>query len=182
VPVTAAALTVTAAPPVDVSVSDCVAGEFSVTLPKARLDALTVSVAVPGFSCRAKLVEALPAVAVSVAVCAEVTAVTVAVNVAPVALAATVTDAGTVTAELLLATLTVVPPLGAAPFSVTVQESVPAPVIEEFVQESALKVAAPVPLKLTVDVPPAEALLVIVSVPAAAPEVVGSNCTCRVAV
>lgn len=181
-PVTVAALIVTAAPPVEVSVSDWVVGEFTVTLPKARLVALTVSAAEPGFNCKAKLVEALPAVAVSVAVCAEVTAETVAANVVLVALAATVTVAGTVTAELLLARLTVVPALGAAPFRVTVHESVPPPVIEELVQESALKVATPVPLRLTVAAPPEEALLEMVSVPVAAPEVVGSNCTCRVAV
>jgi len=182
VPVTAAALTVTAAPPVEVSVSDWVAGELTSTLPKAKVDALSVSVAVPGFSWRAKLVEALPALAVSVAVCAEVTAETVAVKVALVALAATVTVAGTVTAELLLARLTTVPPLGAAPLSVAVHESEPAPVIDEFVQESAVRVAMPVPVMLTVAEPPEEALLEIVSVPVAAPEVVGSNCTCRVAV
>jgi hypothetical protein len=151
-------------------------------LPKGRLLALRVSVAAPGFNCSAKFVEALPAVAVSVAVCAEVTAETVAVNVAPVALAATVTVAGTVTDELLLARLTVVPPLGAVPFSVAVQESVPAPVIEELVHERELSVATPVPFKLTVAVPPEAALLDIVSVPVAAPEAVGSNCTCRLAV
>jgi hypothetical protein len=55
------------------------------------------------------------------------------VNVALVAPDATVTDAGTVTAVLLLARLTTNPPLGAAVFNVTVQLSVPAPVIDPLV-------------------------------------------------
>jgi hypothetical protein len=126
--------------------------------------------------------EAPLALAVTVTVCAEVTAETVAVNVALLALAGTVTVAGTLTAELLLARFTVTPPFCAAPFSDTVQESDPAPVIEELLHEIELSVATPVPLRLTVAVPPAEALLAIVSVPVAAPEAVGSNCTCNVAV
>jgi hypothetical protein len=47
---------------------------------------------------------------------------------------ATVTEAVTVTAGLLLATLTANPPLGAAAFSMTVQLSVPAPVIDAAAQ------------------------------------------------
>ena len=86
------------------------------------------------------------------------------------------------TAELLLARFTLIPPLGAA-LSETVHESDPAPVIEELLQrELALSVATPVPLKFTAAVPFEEALLAIVSVPAAAPAEVGSNCTCSVAV
>ena len=42
-PLTVAPLTVTAAVPDDVRVIDCVAGEFSPTLPKARLVALTLN-------------------------------------------------------------------------------------------------------------------------------------------
>jgi len=63
---------------------------------------------------------------------------TVALKLALVAFAATVTDAGTVTLVLLLDRLTLTPPLGAAAFTVTVQASVPDPVIEELVQVSAL--------------------------------------------
>ena len=74
------------------------------------------------------------ALAVNVAVCAVVTVVAVAVKLALVAPAATVTVAGTVTAELLLARLTVNPPLGAAALSATVQLSVPAPVIVPLAQ------------------------------------------------
>ena len=42
-PLIAAELTVTAEVPVDVSVTDCVAGEFTVTLPKLKLAVLTDS-------------------------------------------------------------------------------------------------------------------------------------------
>jgi hypothetical protein len=70
------------------------------------------------------------------------TADTVAVKLAVVDPAATVTEAGTVTAELLLARLTANPPLGAAAFSVTVQLSVPAPVIDPLAQVSALNTGA----------------------------------------
>ena len=43
VPVMEAELTVTAEVPVDVKVTDCVVGEFTVTLPKLKLAELTVS-------------------------------------------------------------------------------------------------------------------------------------------
>ena len=83
-----------------------------------------------------------------------VTEETVAVKAAVVAPAATVTVAGTATDELLLARLTVNPPVAAAAFSVTVQLSVPAPVIEPLVQLSPLSIGTPVPLRLTpVEVP-----------------------------
>jgi hypothetical protein len=111
-----------------------------------------------------------------------VTEETVAVKAAVVAPAATVTEAGTVTVELLLARLTVNPPVAAAAFRVTVQLSVPDPVNEPLVQLSALSTGTPVPLRLTtVEVPPEE-LLVRVSEPEMAPAVVGSNCTVSVAV
>ena len=42
-PLIEAELTVTAEVPVDVKVTDCVVGEFTVTLPKLRLAVLTVS-------------------------------------------------------------------------------------------------------------------------------------------
>jgi hypothetical protein len=62
------------------------------------------------------------------------TAEIVAVKLVLVAPAATVTEAGTTTAVSLLDTLTTWPPLPAAAFSVTVQLSVPAPVIDPLVQ------------------------------------------------
>jgi hypothetical protein len=96
--------------------------------------------------------------------------------------AATVTLAGTVTAELLLARLTANPPVAAAAFSVTVQLSVPAAAIDPLVQLNALSTGTPLPLRLiTVDVPLDE-LLVSVSEPELAPATVGSNCTVNVAV
>jgi hypothetical protein len=70
---------------------------------------------------------------------------TVAVKLAVVAPAVTVTLAGTTTAALLLATLTANPPLGAAAFSVTVQLSVPAPVIDPLAQVEALNTGKLVP-------------------------------------
>jgi hypothetical protein len=62
--------------------------------------------------------------------------------VALLALAFTSTEVGTVTALLLLARITVSPPLAAAAFSVTVQLSLPAPVMELLLQLSELRVAA----------------------------------------
>jgi hypothetical protein len=150
---------------VDESVKVCVDDELTLTLPKATLLALMLSVAVPVvvLSCRANVFETLFAVAVSVTDCAVENDETVAVNVALVAPAATVTVDGTVTAELLLVRLTLTPPLAAAAFSVTVHESVPAPVIDDLEQFRALNTGTPVPLKLTVEVLPLEELLEIVN-------------------
>jgi len=138
VPLTVAELIVSAAVPLEVSVSDCAEGVFRFTLPKERLPALRVIAGTAAFNCKAKFTEALPALAVSVAVCVVLTAETVAENAALAAPAATVTVAGTVTAELLLAKLTANPPLGAAPFSETVHASVPEPVKEALAQETEL--------------------------------------------
>jgi hypothetical protein len=107
---------------------------------------------------------------------------TVAVKMAVVAPAATVTEAGTVTAELLLARPTANPPLAAATFSVTVQLSVPALVIDPLVHVNPLNRGIPNPLRLTTVDVPFDELLVKVSEPAAAPAAVGSNCTVIVAV
>ncbi|MFZ0745994.1 MAG: hypothetical protein WAM85_16405 [Terracidiphilus sp.] len=61
-----------------------------------------------------------------------------------VALAGTVTEAGTATAALLLARLTLTPPLPAAALSATVQESLPAPVIVPLLQVRVLNEGEPV--------------------------------------
>jgi hypothetical protein len=111
----------------------------------------------------ANVFETPPAVAVSVAVCALDTDEAVAVKVALVAPEATVTVEGTVTAVSLLARPTLKPPLAAAAFSVTVHESVPAPVSDELAQVSPLSTGTPVPLRLTVAVLPLDELLVIVN-------------------
>ncbi len=120
--------------------------------------------------------------AVSVAVSDMLTADTVAEKPALVAPAATVTDDGTVTAVALLERLTAWPPVPAAAFSVAVQASVPAPVIEPLVQLSPLSTGCPVPLRVMVDVVPVDELLVSVTVPLTAPAVVGAKPTVRVAV
>ena len=83
--------------------------------------------------------------AVSVAVWAVVTAETVAVKLALVAPEDTVTEAGTVTALLLLDRLTARPPVPAAAERVTVQASVPAPVMEARLQARELTAALPDP-------------------------------------
>jgi len=163
--------------PLEVIVTGSVEAVFRFTLPNERLEVLSEMAGTAAFNCNAKFAEALPALAVSVADCAVPTAETVAENAALVAPAAIVTVAGTDTAELLEERPTTNPPLGAAPFRLTVQLSVPAPVIEELEQESELRVAMPVPLRATVAVPPDEALLEIVRDPEAAPETAGSNCT-----
>ena len=142
-PVTVAALIVTAAVPVDDKVTVCVVAVFTFTLPKPMLAALRPRVGVPPSSCRAKVLATLLALAVRVTVAAVLTAETVAVKLAAVAPAATVTEAGTVTALLLLARLTTNPPVGAAALNVTVQLSVPAPVNDPLVQLRALNVGTP---------------------------------------
>jgi hypothetical protein len=165
VPVNIAELMVTGAVPVDVNITGRVDVVFSVTLPNERLAGLTVNVGPPAaFNCRAKLVETLPALAVSVTVCPVVTADTVAVNPALLALAGTTTVAGTVTAALLLARDTLKPPLPAAPLSVTVQASLPDPVMDALLQVSAVNVAGtatavPVPVRPITAVPLVEELL-----------------------
>lgn len=77
-------------------------------------------------SCNANVLFTLPAVAVSVAVWAEVTVETFAVNAAVVEPDPTVTEEGTATDPLLLVRATAKPLPVAALVNVTVQESVPA--------------------------------------------------------
>ncbi len=110
------------------------------------------------------------------------TADTVAEKLAVVAPAATVTDEGTVTAVSLLDRLTAWPPVPAAAFSVAVQVSVPALVIEPLKQLSPLRTGCAVPLRLIVDVDPLDELLVNVTVPLAAPPALGAKPTVSVAV
>jgi hypothetical protein len=166
VPLNVAELMVTGAVPVAVNVTDKVDAVFSVTLPNVRLVMLTVNVGTPAFSCSAKLLETLPALAVRVTACAVVTEDTVAVNPALVALAGTTTVAGTVTAALLLVKPTLKPPLPAAAVSVTVQASLPDPVIDALLQDSALSAAGtavPVPVRLITAVPLVDDVLWIVN-------------------
>ena len=180
-PATTAEFTVTAAVPVEDSVTDCVVGVFTFTLPKATVVALMLSVGTPAaLNCRAKVFATLFALAVRVTVVAVLTDDTVAEKLAELEPAATVTEAGTVTALLLLARPTANPPVAAAAFNVTVQLSVPAPVIEPLLQVRPVSTGKPVPLRLTVGFD--DAVLVMVNVPVTAPAAVGSNCTVKVAV
>ena len=129
-----AELIVSAAVPEEASETGCVVEELTLTLPKLRLVELRLSLGVVAFSCRAKVFVTLPAEAVRVAVCAVETAAALAEKLALVAPEATVTEAGTVTDELLLARLTLKPELGAGLVSRTVQASVAAPVAEAALQ------------------------------------------------
>jgi hypothetical protein len=117
--------------------------------------------------------DVLPVVAVRVAVWALVTAATFAVKPAEVAVAGTVTEVGTVTDPLLLATATLKPPVGAEPDSVTMHESASDPVIDALLHVRPLTTGAsadPVPVKLTVAV---GAVLAIASCPVTELAVVG---------
>jgi hypothetical protein len=67
-PTTVAKLTVTPAVPVEVRVTDCVAGVLRLTFPKAMLVALMLSPGTPALNCRAKVCATPPALAVNVAV------------------------------------------------------------------------------------------------------------------
>jgi hypothetical protein len=144
-------------------------------LPKLRLGALTASVMAAGVNCKAKVSETPPALAESVTVCAEDAADTVAEKLALVAPAGTVTEEGTETAALLLASVTVDPPLGAAALRVMAQASVPDPVIDELEQERPVSTGTPVPLRATVVEVPPDALEASVSWPVATPAIEGSN-------
>ena len=166
VPVNAAELIVTGAVPVEVNVTGSVDAVFTVTLPNARLAGLMVNVGTAAFNCRAKVLETPPALAVRVTACPVETADTVAVNPALLALAGTTTVAGTVTAALLLTTDTLKPPLPAGPLSVTVQASLPAPVIDALLQDNALNnpdTAVPVPVSPMTAVPLVEEVLWMVN-------------------
>jgi hypothetical protein len=139
--------------PLAVSVTVCVVVWLITTPPKATVVAFTVSPGAAGFSSSATLFDVEPVVAVRVADCALLTAAALAVKVALVAVAGTVTELGTVTALLLLASVTTVPPLGAEPDKLTVQESPRAPLMDVLPQEIPLSVGAaavPAPLRLTV--------------------------------
>jgi hypothetical protein len=177
-----AKLTTTGNVPVDVNVTVCVDGEFRLTSPNAIVVAFMPSIVVPDPSCRPNVFDIPPELAVSVTVVAVLTVETVAEKLAVVAPADTVTDAGTVTALLLLVMPTANPPLAAAAFSVTVQLSVPALLMEPFAQVRPVSTGTPVPLRLTTVDEPVDELLVSVSAPVAAPAAVGSNCTVSVAV
>jgi hypothetical protein len=180
-PATVVAFTVTGSVPVDESVSDCAAAVPTATFPKARFDELMLNPGVTAFSCRENGSEIPFALADSITVSDELTALTVAVKAALLAPPATCTVVGTFTAGLLLIRFTVSPLLGADPLSMTVQLSDPAPVIVPLAHVSALREAAldilPVPLRPTTIASPVGLVLAIVNCPLAAPTLVGEKLT-----
>ena len=148
-------------------VIDCVAGEFRKTLPKPTLVALTLRVEVPTLNCKAKVLEIVPATAVSVTAWADVTEDCRRKGGAG-GVGRHRDEDVTTTEVLLLERATLRPLLPAGAFSITVQASVPAPVKDPVTQESALNVpaaATPEPLILTTAVGLVEELLVMVSTP-----------------
>jgi len=186
VPLIAAELTVTAEFPVDDKVKVSVAAVFTFTAPNARFVALMLSEGTAALSCKLNDSETSFAVAVIVAVWAVLTAATDAAKLVLIAPAGMVTDAGVVTAPLLLVRFTMNPPLGAAAFSDTVQLSFPAPVIELLAQLSALKLStlagpatAPVPSSPITSVPVLAALLDTVTWPVVAPIPAGLKLTLK---
>lgn len=162
-PVSATALMVNGALPVEVMVTDCVAGVFTATFPNERAVGLMPSVALAAFNCREKAFELPFAFAVRVAVWAVPTDDTVAAKLAVAAPGATVTAAGSVTAALVLDRVTTCPPFGAGAFKLTLQASVVAPVMDALLQESALTTAMPVPLSPMTEVGLPDELLVTVN-------------------
>ena len=168
-PATDIAEIATGAVPVELRVTDWVADCCVCRLPKLTVVELTARVGIDAFSCTLNVAEAAPAVAVSVTVCAAVTAATVALKLALVALGTTVTETGTVTAGLLLARVTAMPPESAAAVRVTVQASVPAPVIEALEQDTVLRASVVVggggatatALRLTITSPWDELLAIV---------------------
>lgn len=135
VPEIESALIETAVLPLEVSVTDFVTAVPTDTLPNASEVELRLSDGVPMAELEPlSLIEAVfdvdPCVAVRVTVCEAVTAATAAEKDAVVAPEGTDTEAGTLTALLLLARFTARPVLGAAPLRVTEQLSVPAPIME----------------------------------------------------
>ena len=137
--------------------------------------AFTLSAADAAFSWREIDFDVPPPEAVTEAVVEVVTAATLAVNVADVAVAGMVTELGTATEPLLLASATLTPPDGADPESVTLHESARAPVMDVLPHAKPLTVGVvvePVPLKLTVAL---GALLEIASCPVTDPADFGLN-------
>ena len=195
VPVSADELMVTGAVPVEVSVTGCVDGVFTVTLPNTRLTALSVNCG---------LVAAVPVplrLTTAVLLVDESLWIVNWSDAAPVAVGSNCTFSVTdcpgfkVTGNVAPDTVKTVPPVvaelmvtGAVPVEVNVTGCVDAvfTVTSPNVRLAALSVncglaaAVPVPLRLTTAVLLVDELLWMVNWPDAAPVVVGSNCTFNV--
>ena len=194
-PLAAGALKATAHSSVPAPVSDALLQVNALSVPAGGGVPLSL------FSCKVKLLETVPALAIRVADCAELTAVTLAMKAALVAFAGTVTVEGTLTAALFVNRLTFNPADADGAFRVIVQRSVPAPVIDALLQVSALNVAepiggtlgvvgglggavdaldVPIPLSAMTAVLPVDELLLTVNCPVWVPAATGLNCTLTV--
>lgn len=182
VPATLAALTVTAAVPVEVRVSVWLAAVFTFTLPNDRLEELTLSEIDAASNCTPADAEMPVAFADTVTACATFTAETVAEKLPLVAPAANVIEAGTTKAGLLLLRLTFNPPLGTAALVDTVQLSVVAPVIVVLVQLNRVSLGTPLPCNPILFKDASDELLVMSSSPVTEPVAEGSNCKVSVTV
>lgn len=182
VPATLAALTVTADVPVEVKVSVCVVAVFTFTLPNDTLDELTLSDIEAASNCTPADAEVPVELAETVTACATFTAETVAEKLPLVEPAGSVIEAGTTKDELLLLRLTFKPPLGTATLVVTLQLSVPAPVIVVLLQLSRFSLGTPLPCSPIFFKAPSDELLVMEKLPVVDPVALGSNCTVNVAV
>lgn len=161
--------------PFEVTVTDLVTAAPILTFPNASEVALRLRAGVAAFNCKATLREDEFELAVRVAVVVVVTEATLAVKAALEAPAAMAILGGTETALLVLARVTLTPPVGAEPDRLTVQESASAPVMDVVPQDTALTAGAtvvPVPLRLTEAL---DALLEIVNDPVVEVVLVGSN-------
>lgn len=142
VPATEPELIVSAAVPVELISTDCVDVVFRFTFPNATLVLPIDQAALPAFSWIEVAFVTPLALAVIVAVCVVLTAEALAPNDALTAPAGIVTEAGTVSAVLLLARATANPPLGAAAVRLTEHASDAAPVSDPLLHEMALRAAA----------------------------------------
>jgi hypothetical protein len=178
-PVKATASIVTGSVPVEAKVTDWGADAvFTPVIPKAKPLALELNAGSAGLNSRAKVAATPPALAAMVTVWPIPVGEIAIENPTLVAPAGTIAVAGTETVELLLDRFTTAPPAGAGEDSVTVQASIPAPVIFPLVHEIALVAhwaAVPVPLRPITYVAPEDESLVMVSCPIVVPASGGSK-------
>jgi hypothetical protein len=194
-PVIVAAFTVTAEVPVDVSVTDSVAAEFTATLPKPKLAALTVN-------CGLGVVVLVPARATIAGLPLDELLLIVIWPVADPIVAGrnctcSVMDCvGLNVAGKLPPTIVKPAPVIAAEFTITADVPVDVRVNDCVVAaftvtlpkfrlvaltvSCGLGAAVLAPIRATDAILPVDELLLIVSCPFAAPAVVGRNCTCSV--
>lgn len=129
---------VAATVPVEVIVTDFVTAVPTETLPNDNAVVFRLRAALAAFNWSEKLFDVPSALTETAALCEEVTEAIFAVNDVLDAPDAIVTPAGTVTAPLLLAVVTLMAVEGAAEVNDTVHVVVPAPVNALLLQENAL--------------------------------------------